>query len=146
MLEGVFAKFEDIYRKGLWGCAKCDGLQKKCADFSKNQWRKGLRPGHAKCTGCVQQYQGEGEAGGRSNKISRESMIVSITCDAEGCGNSSPVSHGVIYCSETCQRRHQGSHSQECIDVNWMRKQTHCYEEPNGDCKRGTAMAGQLLW
>ena len=69
------------------------------ADFSKNQWRKG--PGHAKCTGCVQ-CQGKGEAGGQSNKISWESMIGSITCDAKGCGNSSPVSHGVIYCSEGC--------------------------------------------
>ena len=90
------------------------------------------------------------EAGGQSNEISRESMLGSITCDAEGCGKSSPVVQCtrclmVYYCSETCQRRHQGSHSQDCIDINWMREQhTHCDEEPNGDCRRGMAMAGQL--
>jgi len=150
-LAGIFANPRIHTGKGyrsadnsVRGCAKC-GLQTKRAGFSKNQWRKGQ--GNAKCTDCVQ-CKGV-EEDGQPKNISLESMISSITCDAEGCGNSSPTVQcirclTVFYCSKTCEHRHQKDHSQECMDINWMRERMVEFEEPNGSNMRGWAMVTQL--
>jgi len=128
------------------GCAKC-GQQTKRAGFSKNQWRRG--PGHAKCTGCVQCQQEERETGDRLNEISRDSMIGSITCDAEGCEISSPAVQCtlclmVYYCSRTCQRQHQLAHLSDCFDINVMRERFSPQEDSHTNHCRGMAMVTQL--
>ncbi len=152
------------------GCVKC-GEEKKRGEFSYNQWRKG--PGESKCTSCVQSLQqGRNPIEGRNpilnslagepNEIEWESIVESITCDAAGCSNTSPIIRCdtccmVYYCSETCRRRHQREHCQECMDVDEMRSRVQMSDsDPNlssGLCNaspstlstmRGQAMATQL--
>lgn len=139
------------------GCAKC-GTNKKRADFSGNQWRKG--PGDSKCTGCVQQGQSDGGTTALVAADDWRSLVDSITCDAEGCNNSSPTvrcltCQMVYYCSDECQDRHRSAHSQECISLEVFRSRSQG-EDPNvnsGLCNarastlqrmRGFAMVTQL--
>jgi hypothetical protein len=105
------------------GCAKC-GLKMNRGEFSKNQWRKG--PGQAKCCSCVQSHQRGLVSQDLSTEIKWESIIDSITCDAEHCSNPSSALRCttccmVYYCSETCKRRHQLAHSPECVDLEQFR-------------------------
>ena len=142
------------------GCVKC-GEEKKRADFSNNQWRKGQ--GESKCTSCVQsQRQGRNNDVDASNEIRWESIIDSITCDAEGCLNTSPAYRCqsccmVYYCSDACRRSHQREHSQECVGIDVMRLRTQmsgsdvnlrsglCNAKPSTLSQlRGQAMATQL--
>jgi hypothetical protein len=154
--------------KAIRGCVNC-GLEKKRGEFSSNQWRKGA--GQSKCTSCVQKQQSEREGGvgaggaavgGASNEIAWQSLVDSITCDAEGCNNSSPTircdsCQMFYYCSEMCKRRHQGEHSQECLSVEEMRYRCQVTESDtninSGLCNakpatlammKGSAMASQL--
>ena len=151
------------YRKAdnaVRGCVKC-GQEKKRGEFSNNQWRKG--PGESKCTSCVQsQRQGRTNGTGASSEIRWESIVDSITCDAEGCQNTSPAVRCpscfmVYYCSEACKCRHQREHSQECMDVEQFRCPIQlANQDPNlnsGLCNahplilaqmRGHAMSTQL--
>ena len=74
------------------GCIGC-GVQKKKADYSKNQWRKG--PGNAKCSNCIQQKGNSNQLGQemvpaahdciRPSDILWNTINDAITCDAEGC-------------------------------------------------------------
>jgi hypothetical protein len=105
------------------GCVEC-GIEKKRSDLSNNQWRKGQ--GESKCTSCVHsQRQNNGTQA--SNEIRWESIVDSITCDAEGCYNTSPPAFRcrscfmVYYCSEACQRRHQHAHSPGCLNLEQLR-------------------------
>lgn len=102
------------------GCVNC-GKEKKRSDFSNNQWRKGQ--GESKCTSCVHsQRQRRNDGTDTSNEIRWESIVDSITCDAEGCHNTSPAFRCqscfmVYYCSEACKRRHQHAHSEDCLNL-----------------------------
>ncbi|KAL7551109.1 hypothetical protein ACHAWF_014309, partial [Thalassiosira exigua] len=147
------------------GCAQC-GMQKKKCDYSKNQWRKG--PGNAKCSSCIQQSQLDQQThGGQvdTNNLQPSNIVWnaindSITCDAEGCVRTSPTiwcqcPAPVYYCSESCKRRHQLVHSEDCRDLEMFRRLCHG-QDPNlnsGLCNahpstlsqmRGHAMATQL--
>lgn len=150
------------YRKAgnaVRGCVKC-GLEKKRGDFSNNQWRKG--PRQSKCISCVQS-QREGVVGDDvSNDFRWGSLIDSITCDADGCRNTSPAVRCqscfmVYYCSETCRRRHQQAHSPDCLNLDQFRYQFQLANPDSnlnsGLCNaqastlsqmRGRAMATQL--
>ena len=131
------------------GCVKC-GQEKKRGEFSNNQWRKGQ--GESKCTSCVQS-QRRGRNADTSNEIGWESLIDSITCDAEGCCNTSPSIRCesccvVYYCSKACRRRHQREHSQECVSADVFRLQYQMSGDDvnlrSGLCNAGPATMSQL--
>jgi hypothetical protein len=137
------------------GCVQC-GMQKKKCEFSKNQWRKG--PGNAKCASCIQQGQsGQQSQGGKvASAIQAGDMVWnaindSIICDAEGCSNSAPTiqcscAAPVYYCSESCKRRHQRVHSQDCRDLEEFRYLTSNHD-PNlnsGLCNADPSILSQM--
>ena len=148
------------------GCINC-GMQKKKSEYSKNQWRKG--PGNCKCTSCVQQKQQnkreERSRGGdtiTSNNGNQTASTLAwnemvneindaVTCDNEGCNNTSPTIRcicpsPVYYCSEHCKRRHWRIHSHDCRDLDTFRNLT-ASQDPNlnsGLCNAHPSILSQM--
>lgn len=139
------------------GCIGC-GVQKKKADYSKNQWRKG--PGNAKCSSCIQQKgnrnQQRQEIPSAANDIQPSDILWntindSITCDAEGCSKVSPTlrcqcSAPVYYCSERCKRNHMLEHSEDCRSIEEFRYLTQG-KDPNlnsGLCNADPSTLSQM--
>ena len=140
------------------GCIGC-GVQKKKADYSKNQWRKG--PGNAKCSNCIQQKGNSNQLGQemvpaahdciRPSDILWNTINDAITCDAEGCTKVSPTircecSAPVYYCSEVCKHRHMLEHSEDCRSVGEFRYLTRG-KDPNlnsGLCNADPSTLSQM--
>mmetsp|Transcript_33893 Transcript_33893/g.82194 ORF Transcript_33893/g.82194 Transcript_33893/m.82194 type:complete len:358 (+) Transcript_33893:4606-5679(+) len=127
--------------QSIRGCARC-GEQKRRAEFSKNQWRKG--PDACKCHECV-----SGTVTGTAAPVVEYNHKQHITCD--GCATVSPsirceTCTMAFYCSPSCRDRNRRVHQSDCIPIEHMRSMaaTRGAQPTDSFEKRGYAMATMM--